>query len=92
MKTPEEIEKLALDKFPTTINKYTEVNEKAIMRFGFIKGYNQCQQDNTDKKYTLQDIKDAFYAGDCYGRADYVGNSQPFLDIEEYVESLNKKD
>jgi hypothetical protein len=49
MKTPEEIEKLALDKFPTTINKYTEVNEKAIMRFGFIKGYNQCQQDNIDE-------------------------------------------
>lgn len=55
MKTKEEIEQLA---------------EKEMMgmegRFGFEAGYEKCQEDMADKKYTEEDMLKAFYAGvDC---------------------------
>jgi len=48
-------------------------------------------KDNNDKKYTEEDIRKAFCAGDAWGRADYVGNNQPFADEDKFVQSLNKQ-
>jgi hypothetical protein len=48
MKTSEEIEKIA---------------EKEMMgmegRFGFVAGYEKCQEDMADKKYTEEDLREA---------------------------------
>jgi hypothetical protein len=44
-----------------------------------------------DNKYTEEDVRNAFNAGDAWGRADYVGNNQPFPDEDEYINSLNKQ-
>ena len=57
----------------------------------FIKGYTQSQEDMKDKKYTEEDVRNAFNAGDAWGRADYVGNNQPFPDEDEFINSLNKQ-
>jgi len=43
------------------------------------------------QQYTEEDIRNAFLAGDCFGREDYKGDSQHFVDVEEYIESLNKQ-
>lgn len=40
------------------------------------------------KEFTLSQIKSAFNSGDCYGRADYRGDNQPFKNEEEFLESL----
>jgi hypothetical protein len=52
MKTKEEIEKLAEDQCHTMES-----------RFGFAWGYEQCQEDMADKKYTEGDILFAFLHG-----------------------------
>ena len=74
MKSKEEIEKLAekeyreypnnpLDKPEWHYNKDVNCHKK---RKAFIKGYIQCQKDIADKKYTEEDIRQAFRAGDKY--------------------------
>ena len=88
MKTQKKIEKLAeqyWDKQP--------YNEDA-----YVVGYTQCQQDMVDKKYTEEDVRNAFNAGDAWGRADYntyfsilINPNQPFPDEDEYINSLNKQ-
>jgi hypothetical protein len=50
MKTYTEIEKLAYEVYPTTDMGKLKSN------IGFIKGYNQCQEDMADKKYTDEDM------------------------------------
>jgi hypothetical protein len=75
MKTQEEIEQLAdqyWDKQP--------YNEDA-----FVKGYNQCQKDMVDKKYTEEDLRGAYR----WGTNVRQGTSK---DFNEYVDSLNKQD
>jgi hypothetical protein len=53
----------------------------------------KCVRDGIVKRmYTEEDVRNAFNAGDAWGRADYVGNNQPFPDEDEYINSLNKQD
>jgi hypothetical protein len=84
MKTPEEIQKIA---------------EKEMMgmegRFGFEAGYEKCQEDNADKKYTEADVIklmsmatkwDTFKDGDVEYEMD-MDNFFKYL-----IDSLNKQD
>jgi len=52
---------------------------------GFIDGYTQCQEDMADKKYTEEDLMNAFNAGI---NNDY-GNGPSF---DKWLNSLNKQD
>lgn len=68
MKTPEEIEKMAADhahlkpNFDRADEEYYNVTGINAYE-SFIKGYTQCQQDNSDKIFTKEDIKKAFNSG-----------------------------
>ena len=54
-------------------------------RKAFVKGYNQCQEDMADKKYTEDDLKKAMnYA------SQITNNKMKY--IEDYINSLNKQD
>tara|TARA_R110000868_G_scaffold187055_2_gene429558 strand:+ start:398 stop:667 length:270 start_codon:yes stop_codon:yes gene_type:complete len=58
MKTQEEIEKMAnefsKDYIKTTNNSILQSSFK--LEVGYIKGYIQCQEDNKDKKCTIEDV------------------------------------
>jgi hypothetical protein len=82
MKTYTEIEKLADEVYPTTDMGKLKSN------IGFIKGYNQCQEDMADKKYTEEDMLKAFEKGALYGTTQN-GNTHYF---NEVINSLNKQD
>ena len=76
MKTQEEIEQLAE-------KHYTQIT--LSQRTAFKLGYNQCQEDMTDKKYTEDDLKKAMnYA------SQITNNKMKY--IEDYINSLNKQD
>ena len=58
MKTEEEIEQLAEQKYPQgrTLNvDYISASERSAYK----KGYTQCQEDNSDKKYTESQLRNA---------------------------------
>jgi hypothetical protein len=86
MKTYTEIEKLADEVYPTTDMGKVKSN------IGFIKGYNQCQEDMADKKLDEDDIKEM--------ALDFIINTGGLpKTIEEwqnalwkFYESLNKQD
>jgi hypothetical protein len=80
MKTKEEIEQLA---------------EKEMMsmegRFGFAAGYEKCQEDMADKKYTEGDILFAF----LHGGTKFEENKDITVlakNFKELKNSLNKQD
>ena len=80
MKTKEEIEQLA---------------EKEMMgmegRFGFVAGYEKCQEDMADKKYTERDILFAF----VHGGTKFEENKDADTlakNFKELINSLNKQD
>jgi len=79
--TKEEIEKLAELQFPSAITK-------ECCKFGFIKGYQKCQEDMTDKKYTLRDIEKAFLEG-CASERRFSRRTD---ELDNYINSLNKQD
>ena len=59
MKTKEEIKQLAETEYGTEIGSIRGSNPydlEADRKNGFIKGYNQCQEDMADKKYTEEDV------------------------------------
>lgn len=66
MKTPEEIEKLADEKY---LEKVEDINDSTIRGFivsavkgGFVEGYQQCQEDAKEvDKWTFDEILDACY-------------------------------
>lgn len=58
MKTEEEIELLA--------QEYIKDGGDYYVYCGYVDGYTQCQEDNKDKKYTEDDLRQAFRAGDKY--------------------------
>lgn len=81
MKTPEEIEKLAEQRYLIirgyiANNMSSEYDKNKDFRDCFIKGYTQCQQDNSDKKYTKEDIENAwlkgFYSDDAKLRHEHI--------------------
>lgn len=120
MKTPEEIEKLADEKY---LEKVEDINNSTIRGFivsavkgGFVDGYQQCQENlsnswtngceckdsigqtwccnqcglpydtrKSDKKYTEEDLRKAFY----YGGKSAIDEYGSF---ETYINSLKKQD
>lgn len=88
MKTQEEIEILAkntLDSLEKFVLITSTKEEEHIFCDGFIIGYQKCQEDNKDKKYTEEDLRKAFY----YGGKSAIDEYGSF---ETYINSLNKKD
>jgi hypothetical protein len=81
MKTKQEIEQLAEEWF---------LNDKSLAygeEFGFIQGYNQCQEDMAD--YIFQVAFQFHRLGKYYGNK----SDTHFTDIyEETINSLNKQD
>jgi hypothetical protein len=60
-------------------------NEDGTSAYDYVMGYNQCQEDMADKKYTEEDIRETFMAGiECA-----VANGKNF---EQYINSLNKQE
>ena len=70
-----------------TINMKKKELEIATTTYtvAYKKGYTQCQEDMTDKKYTEEDLMSAFNAGI---NNDY-GNGPSF---DQWLNSLNKQD
>jgi len=78
MKTKEEIEQLA--------EQYIEDNTgDHYVYCGYIEGYTQCQEDMA-KKYTKEDLENAFNSGRGYGVPDNI------KDFNSFINSLNKQD
>ena len=75
MKTQEEIEQLATNKYGTSIYSIDEVE-------AFKEGYTQCQEDMADKKYTESQLRDAMEEAMAYSK---------LKQITEYINSLNKQ-
>ena len=61
MKTKEEIKQLAKEEIERYRQSSSSIDDtREIQRFnGFIKGYQKCQEDMADKKYTEADIRKA---------------------------------
>ena len=90
MKTKEEIEYLAEEYAYIGREANLSKREFTLEKMGFINGYNQCLEDNKDKKYTEDDIKEAAYFFVGYKTAK---NQDIFdKDIYAFIESLNKQD
>jgi hypothetical protein len=75
MKTKEEIEQLAFKSYGD-----------GFLKGSFIDGYTQCQEDMADKKYTEEDLENAFNSGRGYGVPDNI------KDFNSFINSLNKQD
>lgn len=81
MKTQEEIEQLSKIIVPTPMEGTSYVD----VRYGFIQGYTQCQEDMADKKYTEEDLMSAFSAG--------IDNNHGIgLSFDQWLNSLNKQE
>ena len=52
-------------------------------RVAYKKGYTQCQEDMTDKKYTEEDIRNAFFSG---------GVMKDVNEFNHFINSLNKQE
>jgi hypothetical protein len=76
MKTKEEIKQLAKEKCTTLYNGF----------FGYIEGYKQCQEDNSDKKYTEEDLRKAFNSGVSSGWN--AQENKEAINADEYINSL----
>ena len=78
MKTQEEIEKLAEQRFPTDNSDRFKNVDFSSLKIGFFEGYTQCQQDMADKKYTELQLR--FFADEL------------IKGIQSLILSLNKQD
>ena len=102
MKTKEEIKKEAEERFWKLNGKDFMDNEithleKSEYVSGYLSGYNQCQEDNTDKKYSDEDLRFAI----SEAQESWVGfPSHGSLEdsevkfvytTDEIIESLNDK-
>lgn len=90
MKTQKEIEQLAEQDFNDRqeCGHYELADLKSIDYYydGFTNGYTQCQKDMGDKKYTEEDLENAFNSGRGYGVPDNI------KDFNSFINSLNKQD
>lgn len=93
MKTQEEIEILAkntLDSLEKFVLITSTKEEEHIFCDGFIIGYQKCQEDGKDKKYTEEDMINAFNSG--YDIRSSYGDRDDNITAEQFINSLNKKD
>lgn len=90
MKTQEEIEQLAFLKYPRLINDpYNPMeDDNAYERQIWIDAYIQCQEDNAEKKYTEEDIRQAIER--TYRYVDNDGWSLDYIK-EDIINSLSKQ-
>ena len=80
MKTQEEIEQLA----DNWSDDYEKGANRDIAKRSYTAGYTKCQEDMADKKYTEEDMRQAFITGvDCEN-----GNGKNF---NQFIDSLNKQ-
>lgn len=89
MKTKEEIEQLAEQRFPNDTPSGLKIGTSSYKQRGYIKGYTQCQEDMADKKYTEEDLRQAIEIGIEYG---HQKGYQSYYYIDEIINSLNKQD
>jgi hypothetical protein len=75
MKTSEEISELA-----------KQNDRKGYERNCFIDGYTQCQEDNSDKKYTEEDLRKAILLS-ATSDTDFIPDR-----CNEIIQLLNKQD
>ena len=84
MKTPEEIKKIAHKKYSVQGSgggQYTEgLQEGRIV--GFIDGYTQCQKDNSDNKYTEEQVRNLVDSV-----TEFISHNEP----DEFNEWFEKK-
>jgi hypothetical protein len=80
MKTKEEIDELYHKLYSISID-----GEDNLHYYSFVEGYTQCQQDMA-KKYTEEDLENAFNSGRGYGVPDNI------KDFNSFINSLNKQD
>jgi hypothetical protein len=71
-------------------------NEDGTSAYDYVMGYNQCQEDMADKKYTEGDMRNCWEkAMDiAHGTDDFpMGNNNfKYPTFEDYINSLNKQD
>jgi hypothetical protein len=80
MKPQDEIERLA----DNWSDDYEKGANRDIAKRSYISGYTKCQEDMADKKYTEEDMRQAFITGvDCEN-----GNGKNF---NQFIDSLNKQ-
>lgn len=87
MKTQEEIEQLAKDFADDTHGSPTAT----FLEKGFIKGYTQCQEDMSDKKYTESDLRKVIDETiDACNIAQRESYGELVIDVDKIINSLNK--
>jgi hypothetical protein len=64
--------------------------------YTWVRGYTQCQEDMTDKKYTEKQLLDAMSFAECYiiehDKPLFLkSDGKPVPDCLEYIKSLNKQ-
>ncbi len=98
MKTQEEIEQLA-EKYATSIYGFSNENHNKYedCKMHCIEFYTQCQEDNADKKYTEEDIREAIELARETESVRRGALSEDWDDVEKYDEMdiiylLNKQD
>ena len=84
MKTKQEIEKLAEQYTQDGI--YLSDSEKQQTEIAYMTGYNQCQEDMADKKYTEEDMLK------CWNYLMAAMTSKNPVFFKDYINSLNKQD
>jgi len=95
MKTKEEIEQLAFLEYPRLINDpYNPMeDDNAYERQIWIDAYTRCQEDNKDRKYTEEDLRNAI---DETINACNVAQKESYgeleIDADKIINSLNKQD
>lgn len=96
-----DVEKLAetntYSKFDRVITgEIEDVKRKMFGRIcnyeGFIDGYNQCKEDNKEKKYTEENLMEAFYQGRGKSGGSSHMRTFKYHSFEDYIQSLLKKE
>lgn len=62
------------------------------MEYGYINGYNQCKEDNKEKKYTEEDLMEAFYQGRGKSGGSSHMRTFKYHSFKDYIQSLLKKE
>ena len=88
MKSKEEIEKLAEQRFPTDNSDRFKNVDFSSLKIGFFEGYSNCQEDMA-KKYTEEDLLHAFREGVLLPNSQ-IGIMEDIF--KQVVQSLNKQD
>ena len=90
MKTKEQIEQLAEKDFNDRQEcghyELADLKSRDYYYDGFINGYNQCQEDMTDKKYTEEDLHTILRL-----RKQWYSHTDKNV-VRDFIKSKNKED